>query len=150
MVKMIRHAWFIGCVLVGALPVVLAGEIHKWQDSEGRWHFGDRAPADVASELVKVRPNVYKSPQVEPLAQDFDATPTVVMYGASWCGYCKRARRYFAAHGIAYTEYDVETSEKGQADYQKLGAQGVPVILVGRQRLNGFSEEAFAALYAGG
>ena len=126
-----------------------AAEIHQWKDSEGQMHFGDRPPVDVKSEVVRVKPNVYQSPTVEPLASDFKTDRSVVMYSASWCGYCKRARRYLEDKGIAYTEYDVETSEKGQEDYRRLNAHGVPIILIGQKRMNGFSAAAFEALFKG-
>jgi glutaredoxin len=63
----------------------------------------------------------------------------VKMYATSWCPYCAKARAYFARRNIAYVEVDVEKPE-GRAEYQRLGARGVPVILVGTQRMNGFSE----------
>ena len=69
------------------------------------------------------------------------------MYGTSWCGYCKKARRYFAAHGIPFKEFDVENSSKGKRDYEKLRAKGVPVILIGKKCLNGFSAASFESIY---
>jgi glutaredoxin len=72
------------------------------------------------------------------------------MYSTVRCGYCRKARAYFKANGIAFTDYDVETSDKGRQDYRRMGARGVPVILVGDQRMMGFSESAFASLYADG
>ena len=69
------------------------------------------------------------------------------MYSASWCVVCKRARDYFRRQGIAFAEYDIDTDPRGRREYQALGARGVPVILVGDKRMNGFSEEKFARLY---
>ena len=69
------------------------------------------------------------------------------MYGTTWCGYCKKTRSYFGANKIRYKEYDVENSEKGKRDYKKLGAKGIPVMLVGKKRLNGFSEASFKRIY---
>ncbi len=124
-----------------------AVEIHQWRDAKGQVHFGDRAPADTVSTVVKVKPNVYTSPNIEALSQLVQRAEQVVMYSASWCGYCKKARRYFNDHGIAFNEYDIETDEKGQRDYERLGATGVPVILVGERRMNGFSAQAFESIY---
>ena len=124
-----------------------AAEIHQWRDKDGHVSFGDRPPGEVASTLVKVKPNVYTTPSIEGLAKVLQQPEQVVMYSASWCGYCKKARAYFQSHAIAFNEYDVETSAKGQQDYARLGAHGVPVVLVGRQRMNGFSEGAFEKMY---
>lgn len=129
---------------------VLADGISKWKDANGRVHFGDSPPAGVSAEQLTVKPNVYEHPAIEPRAVPALPAKKVVMYSTVRCGYCRKARAYFKANGIAYTDYDVETSNKGRQDYQRMGARGVPVILVGNQRMNGFSESAFASLYAGG
>jgi glutaredoxin len=72
----------------------------------------------------------------------------VKMYATSWCPYCAKARAYFARRGITYVEVDIEKSREGRAEYDKLGARGVPVILVGSQRMNGFSEARLSNLLA--
>ncbi len=129
------------------LPSLAHAEIHRWTDSEGNVHFGDRPPVAVEAEVVRLRVNTYSSPGIEALAEVFQADDSVVMYSASWCGVCKKARRYFQDRRIGFTEYDVETSSRGKRDFKKLGARGVPVILVGRQRLNGFSPATFENIY---
>ncbi|WP_372718641.1 glutaredoxin domain-containing protein [Immundisolibacter sp.] len=136
---------------------VHASDIHKWQDKDGQIHFGDRSPAETETEIITITPDIYQSPAVEGLSPAFGTDDVrqngagsqhkVVMYSTSWCGYCKKARRYFAENGIPYVDYDVETSAKGKRDYRKLGAQGVPVILVGNKRLNGFSQDSFNKIY---
>jgi glutaredoxin len=137
--------------LVTALTIGLpapATDIHKWRDQDGRTHFGDRPPSDTTSTVVTVKTNVYTSPTIEARSNTAtDAEAQVVMYSASWCGYCRKAREYFNSHQVAFSEYDIGTSEKGQRDYQQLGARGVPVILVGEQRLNGFTLAAFESIY---
>jgi glutaredoxin-like YruB-family protein len=77
-----------------------------------------------------------------------ESTPEVVMYATSWCPYCAKARAYFGRKGIAYTEYDVEKSPTAKAELKRLGGRGVPLILVGREQMSGFSEEGFDALLA--
>lgn len=120
-------------------------EIHQWRDANGTLHFGDQAPANVRSERVEVQPNIYASPpsSSEQTASATAAAPTVTLYSTTWCGYCTKARNHFRRNGIAFNEYDVETSRKGQRDYARFGANGVPVILVGSQRLQGFSIAQF-------
>lgn len=67
----------------------------------------------------------------------------VVMYATSWCPYCAKARAYFTRNRIAYVEHDVEKSAAARAEFRRLGGRGVPLILVGRERLDGFDELAF-------
>lgn len=69
------------------------------------------------------------------------------MYSAVWCGVCKKARRYFIDNGIAFSEFDVETSQQGREDFERLGGRGVPIILVDDARMNGFNATRFAQLY---
>lgn len=77
-----------------------------------------------------------------------ESTPEVVMYATSWCPYCAQARAYFARAGIAYVEHDVEKSASANAEFRRLGGRGVPLIVVGREKLNGFSEQGFEHLLA--
>ena len=69
------------------------------------------------------------------------------MYSASWCGLCKKAKAYFKAEGISYTDYDIENSRKGRTGYKRLKGTGVPIIIVGDERMNGFSKGSFEKIY---
>ncbi|MBK6959728.1 MAG: DUF4124 domain-containing protein [Gammaproteobacteria bacterium] len=100
---------------------VLADGISKWKDANGRVHFGDSPPADVSAEPLTVKPNVYEHPVLEPRAGPAPPASTVIMYSTVRCGYCRKARAYFKANGIAYTDYDVETSNQRQTGFPAHG-----------------------------
>jgi glutaredoxin len=68
------------------------------------------------------------------------------MYATDWCPYCRKAREFFARRGITYAELDIEKSPAARAEYDRLGGRGVPLILVGTQRMNGFSQERLARM----
>lgn len=70
----------------------------------------------------------------------------VVMYTTSHCPACKAAKQYFAQKGVSYDEIDVETSRSGYEEFRKLGGQGVPLIMVGDKRLEGFNPTALDAM----
>jgi glutaredoxin len=70
----------------------------------------------------------------------------VVMYTTSHCPACKAAKQYLAQKGVSYEEIDVETSRDGQQAFQKLGGHGVPLILVGDKRMEGFNSQALDAM----
>lgn len=139
-------------VAMTSLPALTQAEIYKWVDENGNVHFTDQPPIDKKTEQVTIsKINTYTSPRISTLeftpARVQTARKRVVMYSTSWCGACKRAKQYFNENGINYVEYDVETNEKGKQDFRELGGRGVPVILVGNKRLNGFSASSFEKIY---
>jgi glutaredoxin len=78
---------------------------------------------------------------------DYDEQQKVVMYATSWCPYCQQARNYFRQQGIPYTEYDIERDAEAKRRYQAFGGRGIPVIFVGKRRMNGFSASGFNRIY---
>ena len=141
-----KAVWAVLVVAVGtAVPRMAVSEIYRWVDENGKVHFSDKPSRAHSSETLKLRINTYEGVTYD--HSIFDVGERVIMYSASWCGACKQARRYFQEKGIRFTEYDVERSAKGRLEYRKLGAKGVPVILVDDQRMNGFSVQGFEKLY---
>lgn len=122
-------------------------EIFVWTDENGKKHYTDIPPADVDASVVEVKINSYESPSLEKYKGALSSNNKVVLYSTVWCGYCKKAREYFNSNNISYTEYDVEKSSKGKRDYKSMGGKAVPIILVGENRLNGFSPSKFESIY---
>ena len=79
---------------------------------------------------------------------DTDEIKRVVIYTTTRCSICKKAKAYFDEQGIGYDEYDVEKDPRGKKDYKRMGGRGVPIILVGSQRMNGFTQKRFDELYS--
>lgn len=65
-----------------------------------------------------------------------------VLYATEWCGYCARTRKFFEKNNIAFREYDIEKSADGQAQYERLGGNGVPVVIIADQVIHGYDEQA--------
>jgi len=131
------------------------GEIYKWVDASGRVQFSDRPPASADAQRVQLgRINTYEGVSVGDEADDRPSVPSpagsrgVVMYGASWCGVCERARRFFRDQGIPFREHDVERDEAARRELERMKGTGVPIILVRGKRMNGFSERRFMDLYS--
>lgn len=127
-------------------------EVYRWTGEDGRIHFGDRPPAEAEPEQLELHINTNDAPQIvnrpsTTKSRSKISDRKVVMYSAGWCGVCKHARAYFKAKRIPYAEYDIETSSKGRRDFRRLGGKGVPIILVGEGRMNGFSVVGFRTLY---
>ena len=72
----------------------------------------------------------------------------VVMYATSWCPYCAKARAYFKKNRIDYVEHDIEKSAAAQAEHRRLGGRGVPLIVVGKEKMSGYSEQGLDAMFA--
>ncbi|MEA2646193.1 MAG: hypothetical protein QOE92_1276 [Chloroflexota bacterium] len=73
--------------------------------------------------------------------------PEVVIYTTPTCSYCAQAKRWFAEHGVTYTEYDITRDPARAAEvYRLTGQQAVPVIRVGAQVLVGYDPLQLARL----
>ncbi len=120
-------------------------QVYKWTDAQGNIHFGDKPPGTVQAEQVTIRVNTYSGGANVEALKAF-TNDKVVLYSTQSCGYCKQARRFLNSKRIPFQEYDVETSRRGQRDYEQLNGRGVPIILVGEQRMNGFSEDRLRSL----
>ena len=140
------------------LPISSGGaELYKWVDDKGTIHYGDKPPADANLKQITGNISSFKTVDVEPFKYDPELVSvgkkssgkSVVMYSTSWCGYCKKARQHFERNKIPYQEHDIEKSKKAAQDYKKLNGRGVPVILIGKRRMNGFSANAFDKIYYG-
>ncbi|MES2825364.1 MAG: glutaredoxin family protein [Pseudomonadota bacterium] len=127
-----------------------SAEIYQWTDANGRVHFGDKPAKNVKAKAVKVEVNTYTNVSYENLDYKDEDKNThskkVIMYSTSWCSYCKKARSYFVENGISFVDYDIENDKNAKRAYDALGAKGVPVIVVGKKRMNGFSVAGFKTL----
>ena len=120
-------------------------EIYKWTDPSGRVHYGERPEQGQSADTLELETTQVGS---VPVGQPGEKTAAkVVMYATSWCPYCRKARTYFRENRIAYTEYDIEKDRSAKRRYDAMGGRGVPVILVGDKRLDGFDVGGFENLY---
>jgi glutaredoxin len=69
----------------------------------------------------------------------------VVIYGTSWCGFCKRARAWFTERNIPFTDLDVERDHDARAEVSRKCREqgssfngGVPVLDVNGKIIDGF------------
>lgn len=55
----------------------------------------------------------------------------IVMYGADWCGDCRRAKVWFREHGVTFTEVDVEQDDAARDRAIELagGRKNIPVVV---------------------
>jgi glutaredoxin len=78
--------------------------------------------------------------------------PVVTVYGTSWCGACKEARRYLAQRKIPFAEKDIErdaaAAQELREKAQRLGVptDRVPILDVRGRLLIGFDAARLEAL----
>lgn len=128
-----------------------SAEIYRWTDADGRIHYSDKPPPDRKATQVKIQVPSITGPAVVSPAQpsaaaQAEARQPVKIFTTAWCGYCKKAKAHLAARGVPYREIDVEISDSGQREYRELRGRGVPVILVGSQRMDGFDAKGLDAM----
>jgi len=127
-------------------------EIYKWIDGKGRAHFGDSPRTEDNAEKIVVDVISYKYVKVEPIEfyqreKTLNKSTRVKMYSTSWCGYCKKARKYFNEKNINFVEYDIEKDKAANKRFKELGGKGIPLILVGKNKMSGFSSQRFDKIY---
>jgi len=146
--------YFLLLVSIWLIASPVSAEVYKWTDEEGITHYSDKKPENQDVTQLEFKIATYDTVSYGTVNDIVEKANTkeankknVVMYSASWCGVCKKAKKYFRRNGISFKEYDIEKSKKAKRKYKKLGATGVPVIIVGRKRMNGFSEAGFKRIY---
>ncbi len=55
----------------------------------------------------------------------------IILYGAEWCGDCRRSKRFLNANNVEYTYIDVEADESASEKVIAIngGQRSIPVIL---------------------
>jgi len=130
-----------------------SADVYKWVDEDGITHYSDKKPEN--EEFTEVLVSSYQSVSYANVTDETsrgvtgtaDKGKKVVIFSADWCGACKKAKKYFRRKGIPFREYDIDKGSKAKRLYKQLGATGVPVIIVGKKRMNGFSEAGFERIY---
>lgn len=56
---------------------------------------------------------------------------TVEVYTAAWCRDCRAAKQFLEAHGIAYTEVNVDTDPAASAEVmRRVGKRAIPQMVI--------------------
>ncbi|WKE65144.1 glutaredoxin family protein [Gallaecimonas kandeliae] len=71
----------------------------------------------------------------------------VILFGTSWCPYCAKTRKLLQEHKIPFHEINVEGSDVERADYKKMNAQSIPVLVIGDRKIDGYRPEAILEAY---
>ncbi len=150
---------------------VCAQVLSKSTGSDGKVHYSDRPNTEGRAETTMEMPSL-PSNQVPGLTHSYveqlralkeweadyarknpgNQVPTrtgVVLYSASWCGYCKLAKSYLAQHKVAYQEIDVDT-KGGKAEFAQVRKRGggIPLLVAENKKVEGFTSAGYDAFFA--
>ncbi len=98
-------------------------------------------PQETLAELAALRKNF--KPGAVPISG-------VVLFSASWCGYCRQAKAFLAQRGISYQEKDIDTPDGKLAYVQAGGGGGVPLLVANGTVTRGFSAQTYESLFPRG
>ena len=159
-----RSAALLAFVASWALTAPALGEtLYKTIGADGRVEYTDRPPAagkaaktlnftdlpatPLPESVLRYREELHRSMK-DRLANAGKPAAGPQMFTAVWCGYCSKAKSYLAQRGIAFREHDIDTPDGQLAFAQAGNASGIPLLLLGEQRVQGFSAAAYDALLA--
>lgn len=125
-------------------------EIYRWTDPNGKVRYTEKKPAEGAGGRTE---SLQGNPGVSFVGSSRGTgavSPVKVrMFMTQSCPYCKKAKAFLQKRGIPYDELDIEASVRAKAEYDRLGGKSVPVILVGKQRMDGFDAQRMERMLAG-
>lgn len=65
----------------------------------------------------------------------------IVLYSATWCPHCKRAKEFLKKHKINFTNKDVEDKKNAEEMVRKTKQMGIPVLEIFGKIIVGFDED---------
>jgi glutaredoxin len=143
-------------IALSVATATLGQTVYKSVGPDGVTVYSDHPPANGKIEKTFTFVELPSSPVPAQQLANTARTPIatsprpdadVVLYAASWCGYCKRAKSYLAKRQIPFREIDIE-SPQGRSWFAQLGGRGVPLLLSRGRTMRGFSAEGYDAFFA--
>lgn len=141
MKKGVLLAFLVFAVAFG--PTAGAG-VYKVTGPDGKVTYTDSHAKGADAKVETVEIDAYSGS-----AESSAASRKVTIFTTEWCGVCRKAKSYMASHGIAYDEFDIEKSPSAKNRFDRLGGRVVPVILIGTEKMMGFSPVRFEAMLRG-
>jgi glutaredoxin len=132
-------------------------EMYRWVDENGDTQITDSPPPKAKSsgevKIYRDIPDESQSSEQEPVEKKKEQAkqsietkrkPEVILYGTSWCPYCRKARDFFSSRGIDFIEYDIEKDKEAAVRKRQMDPKGgVPFAVINGRSVHGFSESAY-------
>lgn len=130
-------AFIAACLASGA---VLAAELYRWVDENGKVEYRDTPPPSSAKKVEQrsVGGSAAGSSDLPYSVQQAIKNYPVTLWNAACGGPCDQARAHLKRRGVPYTEKDAQLDV--EAFKQLTGGIDVPVLFVGSTRVKGYLE----------
>ncbi len=142
-----KHRLIVGLALGAICALAQAQSQYKYVSPDGVVTYSDQPPPATAKKVELKNfagggGNVSSLPfELRRVAENFP----VVMYTQLPCAECDQGRSLLRNRGIPYSEKTIN-SDEDMAELRKLsGGATIPFLMIGRQKLRGFSESAWTA-----
>ena len=115
-------------------------EIYKCKTEQGKTEYSNQPCDKGDNKILAIKKTTYIAP----------AKPTVEIYIAQWCAYCKKAMAYLNEHQIPFTKYDIEKDIQAQQKKKQLAPNysGIPLTVIDGKLIKGFSTQHFDNTFA--
>jgi glutaredoxin len=71
-------------------------------------------------------------------------TPRITLYTTRSCAHCRQLKAWLKQQAVPFREFDIEDNARAFKDFQRLGGRGVPLLLVGQEKIRGFNPNTLA------
>lgn len=131
------------CMLLAALGAQ-AQTVYRIVGADGRVTFSDKPPANEQQGKVATT-GVGAAAAASGTALSFELRQVVskypvTLYTSADCAPCASGRAMLTARGVPFSERTVTTNEDVAALQKLSGQSSLPVLTIGAQRVNGFSD----------
>ena len=97
-------------------------------------------------EVYSPAPQSYSNYSNQPRKRQHQATRnSVTVLSTPTCPYCKKAKRYLRSKGVAFRDYNINSSSEGKRLYRKHKGRGVPIVIINGKVIHGYSEAQMRA-----
>jgi len=134
------------CLALASAPLA-AAQLYQWKDADGRMIYSDQPPPP---SVKNAQQKNFKGSVIEgsePYAVRVAREKHPITLYTSACGTaCDQARQFLIQRGVPFSSKDLQASEGARNEVQKLtGKLNVPVLLVGSDKIEGFSDSQWQA-----
>jgi glutaredoxin len=117
--------------------------LYRWLDPQNQINYGDRPPPN-ARNIIKIDMMTigeHTQSLLPYLVRRASQSFPVMLFTAKNCAPCVTARNFLNKRGIPFAERTIESGDDSMEFKRLTGAEGVPVVLLGKQPLIAFDPE---------